>query len=252
MAGKPGPASDGLHQQIDELDALLDRLLKIPLGPAPPPVVKSNPSLKLVGAGDSMLEVMDEAMELDEPVLRFRPNTDSIDEPTSSAEERAPLHSDFGTFPVLRDDPDGSESPTDVLPLNVEQPTQTVNRLGPLQIPWVEDEPAPTPAATDSIADAPAPIPTLRGIQAAGPRIEIVQGSLSTSVMLPDGTFEEEQHVQSVGIVRRLCWITTWLFDVTVGLLFPGLKRLRGKRVVALAGVALLGASAYLSWKWWW
>jgi hypothetical protein len=250
MAGKPGPATDGLHQQIDELDALLDRLLKLPLGPAPPPAVKSNPSLKLVDAGDSMLEVMDEAMDL-EPVLRFHSNVGD-DEPPPPPEDRAPLQSDFGTFPVLTDDPDDRDAPTDVLPLVAEQPPQPVNRLGPQEIPWVEDEPAPTPASTDSIADSPAPISTLRGIQAAGPRIEIVQGSLSTSVMLQDGTFEEAQQVQSVGIVRRLCWVATWLFDVTVGLLFPGLRRSRGRRVVALAGMALLGTSAYLSWKWWW
>ena len=76
MAGKTNDTPDRLHQDIDELDALLDRLLKLPLGPAPAAPAVSSPSLKLASAADSMLEVMDESLEVETPVLRFSPKVE--------------------------------------------------------------------------------------------------------------------------------------------------------------------------------
>jgi hypothetical protein len=244
MTSKTSP--EGLHHQIDELDALLDRLLKLPLGPAPAPP-PSTPVLKLAQPGDSLLEVMDEALDIDVPVLRLPPR-EEIPEPTEEPDRPhlAPLTNEFGTFPHLDADARVTEPP--ILSLPDMPPEPTVNRLDTKDIPWLDDEPAATPVAEKTAK--PDPLPPITGSPAAGPRIEIIQGSLTTSVLLGDGSLEETM-LAPAGWLRRTAWLFTWLFDVTVGLWFPGLRRTAGRRFLALAGLGLLGTSCYLAWKWW-
>lgn len=255
MAGKPVGGPEGLHQEIDELDALLDRLLKLPLGPAPIPERPSPPTLKIMEPADSMLDVMDEALELDVPILRL----ESDEEPQavaglihSSALKLAPVTSEYGTFPHMPESHDAAAAPA-ILPLPEPPP---VNRIGGDDIPWLEDEPSPQSAGqADQAAAAPPPLPPLGGMVSVGPRVEIVQGSLSTTVMMPDGTLTgvaTEADGRRVGLLRGLCWTASQLFDATVGVVLPGLRRKRGRTALGILGLGFLGTSLFLAWNWWW
>lgn len=253
MPGKTAGSREGLGRQIDELDALLDRLLELPLGPAPEP--PALPALKIAEPGDSLLEVMDESLELDMPILRI-PTRDeearTAIEDQPSKPRLASLTSEFGTFPHLGNEhlpTDQSVAPA-ILPLQDHSPTP-INRLEESEIPWLGDEPGASPQNSDATSPS-RPLAPMAGSGAGGPRVEIVQGSLNTAVMSSDGiTVIPKEIEESYGLARRAFIAWTWLFDSTVGHFLPGLARRRGKRLLVFVGLCLLGTSLFLAWKWW-
>jgi hypothetical protein len=247
MPGKTAGPPQGLRSQIDELDALLDRLLQLPLGPAPS--TPSSPTLKLAQPGDSLLDVMDEALELNAPILRIPTHDDeaktAVDDAAPSLRP-VPIKSEFGTFPLLpvESATDESASPA-ILPLTEHV---SVNRLEEREIPWLDDEPA---ASAPDLEPTPArQISPLAGA-ARGPRVEIVQGSLNTLGQSLASNVEVPDEPYRPGMVRGVFLVWNWLFDYSVGLLLPGLRRRGGKRVLAVLGMGLLAASAFLAWRWW-
>jgi len=252
MSGIPVGDPEGLHQQIDDLDALLDRLLKLPLGPAPIPE-RPLPTLKIADPDDSLLEVMDEALELDPPILRLESAAERESTPATGADLKlAPFTSEYGTLPIVGAIHADREEPSAVYAVETRQ--EQVSRLAPEEIPWLEDEPARCPRPPIAHPElAQEPLPPLTGAAPLGPRVEIVQGSLNTTLLRADGIHagpSVEDETRS-GLLRWACWRVTRLFDATIGALMPGLRRKAGRNAMGLLGWALLIASAVLAWKWW-
>ena len=115
--------------------------------------------------------------------------------------------------------------------------------------PRLDDEPAGT---TEPLTVPPkaSPLTPLPPGGTVGPRVEIVQGTITTT-LFSSPAIEPEVAYAPPRFVRRFFLAWNWLFNSTLGLLLPGLTRPRGKRFLAVTGLGLLAASAYFTWKWW-
>jgi len=251
----------GLKEQIDDLDQLLDQLLKLPIDrvqPAPstlplkpktvamvtqPEVVEEpetailrfggmeeeqNPVLGL--ADDSEMEEEEEELALaDEPGFAhgMRSNVSQAIEEVGSSNSQS-SQSDMSSRSPLTPSPslrrgEGSQTQTD-----------SKTSLPVEEIPWIDDEPLP-------------------GGRGKGPLVEIIQGPTSNIVMAP----MREAARPSVPAAKRQSWLfwifwtVNWCFDQTLGHWFPWLRRPSVKFILGLIGVVLFAVSIYLVWSDW-
>ncbi len=248
----------GLKEQIDDLDQLLDQLLKLPIDrvQAAPAMLPLKPKsvamatqadvveepetaiLRFNGmeeekkpmlglAEDSEMEEEEEELALaDEPGFAhgIKLNVSHVNEEVGSSNSQ----SDTSSHRPLTPSPspwggEGSQSQTD-----------SKTSLPVEEIPWIDDEPLP-------------------GGRGKGPQVEIIQGPTSNIVMAP----MREAARPSVPAPKRqgwlfwIFWTVTWCFDQTLGHWFPWLRRPSVKLILGLIGVVLFAVSIYLVWSDW-
>lgn len=211
----PGQAT-GLNEQIDELDQLLDKLLKLPIDsvrgtPSVIPIRGSQDSKNSRADNDVILKIAEDSPEevqnLSVPEKTDYPSLDAVHPPASDIDQLEDV-----TFPV--------EKPTVSTALRTED------------IPWLEDEPLPSSPGT-------------------GPKIEIIQGSYSQDVV-PENPASAVPSIKSKrSWLFHILWHITWLFDSTFGYWLPVLRRPGIKFMLGLVGVSLCVVSAYLAWINW-
>jgi len=246
----------GLKEQIDDLDMLLDQLLKLPIdrvqaAPATLPLkpksvavatparVELEPETSILRFGGMeeekkpMLALADDSeMEGDEEDLALADHHDIAAEMTqeeSKVSEEVGLsvgssesHSDTSGHRPLTPSPSPRKGEGSQTSLPVEE------------IPWIDDEPLP-------------------GGRSKGPLIEIIQGPTSNIVVAPLGENARPSAPVEArrGWVFWIFWTITWCFDNTLGHWFPWLRRPNVKFLLGLVGVALFAVSIYLVWIGW-
>jgi hypothetical protein len=258
MATKSTDPPAHLQTQMDELDALLDRLLKLPLGsgnesPIPPPA-----SLKVIAPSEDFLESLDENLE--EPILRFGDQVAaaaSLSEPQSPAVSAPSIqHLNASQFASL---PDSKDQVAPSLEAPAPQPL-----VPPEEMPWLDDEPGlqasgtKRPAHGDSAATSPGtrsgPIASERFGKPAGAQLEILIGPTCT-VISPETLSPAGKAAESVtphpSRLRTFFWRWNLLFDMTAGRVFPSLRRPSVKYFLGFVGLGLLIGSIYLAWHTW-
>lgn len=256
MATKSTDPPANLQTQMDELDALLDRLLNLPLGsgnesPIPPPA-----SFKVIAPSEDFLESLDE--NLDEPILRFG-NQDQvaaalISEPQAPATSVPSIQhlnaSQFVSLPDFKDEIGPSLEAPAPQPL-----------VPPEEMPWLDDEPSQrekkqahaNPTATVSGARSAPMVPERFG-KPAGAQVEILIGPTCT-VISPESLAPASKAAESItphpSRLRTFFWRWNLLFDMTAGRLFPTLRRPSVKYFLSFVGLGLLIGSIYLAWHAW-
>lgn len=206
----------GLNEQIDELDQLLDKLLKLPIDSArsAPSVIPINSSLS-TEKSQSDQRVILKITEDDPEELQTDLTTDNSGSPSLDVIQTLPAHQD--------------PEPEAALPIEIPPATPTLRTE---EIPWLEDEPLPSNPGT-------------------GPKIEIIQGSYSQEVV-PEPTVSTISSIKpNRSWLFYLLWNITWLFDSTFGYWMPILRRPGIKFLLGLIGVSLCVVSAYLAWINW-
>lgn len=206
----------GLNEQIDELDQLLDKLLKLPIDSArsAPSVIPINSSLS-TEKSQSDQRVILKITEDDPEELQTDLTTDNSGSPSLDVIHPLPAHQD--------------PKPEAALPIEIPPATPTLRTE---EIPWLEDEPLPSNPGT-------------------GPKIEIIQGSYSQEVV-PEPTVSTISSIKpNRSWLFYLLWNITWLFDSTFGYWMPILRRPGIKFLLGLIGVSLCVVSAYLAWINW-
>lgn len=212
----PGQAG-GLKEQIDELDQLLDKLLKLPIDAvrSTPSVIpiRAEPGSRNSHAEDHVVlkiakEAPEEIQHVSIPDDSHIPSLDVIHPPVS---ERGPK----------------SEA---VLPVEEKPAASAVVRTE--DIPWLEDEPLPSSPGT-------------------GPKIEIIQGSYSQEIVPEQSSSAVSTNKPKRSLLFHLLWNITWLFDSTFGYWMPFLRRPGIKFMLGLVGVSLCVVSIYLVWINW-
>lgn len=206
----------GLNEQIDELDQLLDKLLKLPIDSArsAPSVIPINSSLS-TEKSQSDQRVILKITEDDPEELQTDLPTENSGSPSLDVIQTLPAHQD--------------PEPEAALPIEIPPATPTLRTE---EIPWLEDEPLPSNPGT-------------------GPKIEIIQGSYSQEVV-PEPTVSTISSIKpNRSWLFYLLWNITWLFDSTFGYWMPILRRPGIKFLLGLIGVSLCVVSAYLAWINW-
>ena len=230
----------GFNEQIDELDHLLDKLLKLPIDKVrPAPRTPSQPPVQLVVAEVDDDPVMDDGIlpfnaiqHHDEEHARTDMDSDSGQQkPVDQLIEEASAP----TLPDLHEQSATAAIPSIApqLPQNEPQ-AEAEPRLPVEEIPWIEDEPLGHRAS-------------------AGPSVEIIVGPSCDVIVAPT---DQPDQAQSEKTVRRswlywLFWFITWAFDQTLGYWFPWLRRPGVKFLLGLIGVVLFAVSIYLAWISW-
>lgn len=253
----------GLRDEIDELDQLLDKLLKLPIdratSPAAPTVLPMKPATpgltlhqeEVAEDGEqAVLSLPSARSESSQEILRVvSPSVPSIHDVNQTYDDS------LSSLPLTltRDEKEESESkdqlehtpePGDSIdsePGLVQQQTIESNRtetvVPPQQtrssdpVPWLEDEPLPVPTTS------------------SGPKVEIIQGPNSEIVVAADA----EETTNKLPVAKRsllfwILWTWTWLFDQSIGRWFPFFRRPNVKFLLGLVGVALIAVSIYLVW----
>ncbi|MBL8825259.1 MAG: hypothetical protein JNJ77_21910 [Planctomycetia bacterium] len=206
----------GLNEQIDELDQLLDKLLKLPIDSArsAPSVIPINSSLS-TEKSQSDQRVILKITEDDPEELQTDLPTNNSGSPSLDVIQTLSAHQD----------------PKPEAALSIEIPPVTPT-LRTEEIPWLEDEPLPSNPGN-------------------GPKIEIIQGSYSQEVV-PEPTVSAISSIKpNRSWLFYLLWNITWLFDSTFGYWMPILRRPGIKFLLGLIGVSLCVVSAYLAWINW-
>lgn len=232
----------GIAQQIDELDQLLDKLLHLPIDRASttPSVVPLKPVSQVLEP-ESTKPILRFTKELPGLVLHEEESTPSLEELTDQQEATTSIEQLDVSIPVLSINPAAddavveTETPAVSLPveevhLPVVSTTPVREKLPAEEIAWLDDEPLPVSVGT-------------------GPTVEIIHGITSQIIIGSD--LPEPPAVQVPKRRTWLFWIFwtwTWLFDQTVGRLFPFFRRPAVKFVLGLMGVALFAVSIYLTW----
>ena len=244
----------GLKEQIDDLDQLLDQLLKLPIDrvqPAPATLPLKPKSVAMITKADVIEEPETTILRFDgeekKPTLTLADHSEEDEEELTLADEPNFAHE------VL---PHGSHAPEETgstkhqTELSINNPltpnlssrrgegsqTQTdlKTSLPVEEIPWIDDEPLP-------------------GARGKGPLVEIIQGPTSNIVMAPSREVDRPNTsaVKRHGWVFWIFWTVNWCFDQTFGHWFPWLRRPSVKFILGLIGVALFAVSIYLVWSDW-
>lgn len=251
----------GLKEQIDDLDQLLDKLLKLPIdrvqnAPATLPL-KPKTAVALPGEVEETHERpilrFEGVDEQSKPLLTLADESeceeDEIDEVVDHGSEALVVpHEIHATTPSLSIALQEVESPISQTDTSSNEPltsnpslqkdegsqTRQASSLPTEEIPWIDDEPLP-------------------GGRTQGPRVEIIMGPTS-DVVVSSGREEMRPSAPSTrrrGWVYWLFWTVTWCFDNTLGHWFPWLRRPSVKFLLGLVGVVLFAVSIYLVWIGW-
>lgn len=223
----------GLQEQIDELDQLLDKLLKLPIEsarPAPRTIPIPKAPLAVVSeTDDDNEEVADRPttiLRFDGEAVQTTKDPEPVEPPVLLAEPSDESNIAPITAPI---------SPIDQGPTIghvTESPIQN-DKLSLSEIPWIEDEPAPH-------------------VPGAGPQIEIIHSSTSQTIVANSPNPSQPNPFASRrSLLYWLLWLWTWLFDHTFGYWFPWLRRPGVKFLLGLIGAALCAVSIYLVWIGW-
>lgn len=227
----------GLKEQIDDLDQLLDQLLKLPIDQAgsAPATLPLHPKMKAgTEKPSTVLKLADEEAEA---ILSFE-REDTISHPSQAeSSEKIEITSSQDETVSVPEQPQQHaveihEQSVSALPEKQEKVETVVPPLE--EIPWIEDEPVP-------------------GGKNKGPKVEIIVGPSSQVVAAP--VHKEARQPVSTSPRRSwlfwLFWAWTWCFDQTLGYWFPWLRRPSVKFLLGLIGVALISVSIYLVWIGW-
>lgn len=249
----------GIKEQIDDLDHLLDQLLKLPIDrvkPAPATIlmkprvaaeeeveveedtptlrfggkeIETKPMLTLAAEGEILEDEVEDRVNID-----IEEHTPSIVEDEVQKESSHSLSLSMNEPLPANPSPQEEEASQTQSPSNVEtQKVQTQNV--PLEeIPWIDDEP---------IATGPG----------KGPQVQIILGPTSNVIV---ASKREESQPRIPAPRRRgwlfwVFWTVTWCFDNTLGHWFPWLRRPTVKFMLGLVGVFLFAVSIYLAWTGW-
>jgi hypothetical protein len=262
VAAKSVHPATGIQVQIDELDALLDRLLQLPLGAAP---VFDSPVIKLAETESSIAEASD--AWLDEPILPFA--SEGMEDAKSSPRSAPRLAllatnslaaSDAPSMSVAPDPAADQALASGSAPIE-NRITHPQAALDPEQIPWIDDE--PRLQAETRLLDHPVPESKLASRLSSnevavsppdsinsGARVEIIIGPTRTVLGTPS-PLPPLSAPPSPTWLRRLFWYWTWGFDRTLGRVVPRLRHPLVKQFLGFVGLGLLAGSAYLAWMAW-
>ena len=207
----------GLNEQIDELDQLLDKLLKLPIDSA-----RSTPSVLPIRRPQTTENSTAGEKNVILKIAKDIPEENQ----TVTSHENTGIPSLDVIHPPLTDEEPAIDTS---LPLE-KQPVASLVRTE--EIPWLEDEPLPSTPGT-------------------GPKIEIIQGSYSQEVVSEPTASTISAIKPNRSWLFHLLWYITWLFDSTFGYWMPILRRPGIKFLLGLIGVSLCVVSAYLAWINW-
>lgn len=238
----------GIAQQIDELDQLLDKLLRLPIDravstptdPVRHPVREEEPVEADIlrfppGQATPMEEVpirRPTPSTLTPPLLALHePLTTPAKEPVYHTEPLIELPDESSLQP---DEPPLLEpAPEIVLPPQHELPLSPPPMQSDEQPPWLADEPLPVQ-------------------QGQGPKVEIVQGPDAEVVRASNWGDPDPAKTAPHRPTSWFFWTLfalTWVFDKTLGRWFPILLRPNVKLQLGLLGFALVAISIYLAWQ---
>jgi hypothetical protein len=260
MAAKNVDPSSGIQEQIDQLDALLDRLLQLPLGPPPEPVpskrTSSSPSAE--ASPDASGRLLEEPLTFGESILHFP-------EAASEGTPRPALPASRST----EDSPGKAYASLEHLPNETQAPAQAASApvsplpavpTDPQAIPWIDDDPTGQPPVPDEMRDVPAfpaspfeashPASSTRPAGEVGARIEIVIGPTKSVVAHRQAEWNEDSPALIAtrpSVLKKTAWYWNIGFYSTIGALFPTLRRPLARRILGMLGLTLIAASVYLA-----
>lgn len=246
----------GIKEQIDDLDQLLDQLLKLPIDrvQAAPATIPLKPKSVAIATQEDVIEEPETAIlqfdgmeEEKKPILGLVDDSgvEEDGEDSMLADEPSIVHGMKSNVGQTVEEVVSSNNQSDTSSQRPLTPnpspqsgegslTEIKTSLPVEEIPWIDDEPLP-------------------GGRGKGPLVEIIQGPTSNIVMAP----MREAARPSVPAAKRqgwlfwIFWTMTWCFDQTLGHWFPWLRRPSVKLILGLIGVVLFAVSIYLVWSDW-
>jgi hypothetical protein len=226
--------ASGLRNEIDELDQLLDKLLRLPIDR----VTTSSNVLPMKPVESSRLSLQEDeepaVLALPQPPVELRVvSTPSL--------QMLPLEEDASLIPL----PALVEPETPVIaPPVTEEVIKYDRTIEPVTVPVVV-EPI-QPGSAQWFEDEPLPVPTA----SSGPKVEIIHGPHSEIVRASEPADDlTPSPTRKWSILFWMLWTITWLFDNTLGSWFPFLRRPSVKFLLGLIGLVLLAISVYLVWQ---
>ena len=236
----------GLVEQIDDLDKLLDRLLKLPIERA-----TSAPAiLTLPPTTGNTASVETEHSDSATSVLAFQPEQQEQDDSAQQPAEGSHDTLVYAPQPTLHITTTQQESLSDSqIPVTHQQQYTSAGSAT-----QVAEMPA-APHVTDMPGreqDIPwlADEPLLKSTPVQGPLVEIIHGPTSQTFLTEESIDVQEARPFAT---RRswlfwVFWTCTWCFDNTLGHWFPWLRRPGSKLALGLLGAGLCAVSIYLTW----
>lgn len=251
MLEEPSLAA-GIKEQIDDLDHLLDQLLKLPIDrmQAAPATILMKP--RVAAIAEEHAEIEEES-----PTLRFGAKevetnpvltlTEEVEESKVLENEVEEERAEAQPIEKVQEESPHSIRLSIVEPLTPslshreEEGSQTltqssvpVHKVPVEEIPWIDDEP---------VATGPG----------KGPAVEIIMGPTSHTIVTKK---REDSPLHQPAPKRRgwvfwIFWTITWCFDNTMGYWVPWLRRPSVKFLLGLVGVVLFAISIYLVWIGW-